>query len=159
QRAHPPPLGTGNDEVAAAKGATLHQHGRDGPATAVELGLDDGALGRPVRIGLEIEDFRLQRDGFEQPVDVDLLAPRDLDIEDLAPQGLDLYLVLEQFGAHPFRLRVGPVDLVDRDDHRHFRRLGVIYRLDGLRHDAVVGGDHEYDDIGDLGTARTHSAE
>ena len=141
------------------QGATLHQHGGDGPATAVKLCLDDGALGRTLRIGLEIQDFRLERDGLEQPVEVELLGRRDLDIEYLATQRLDLHLVLEQFGAHAFRLRIGPIDLVDRDNHRHFRRFGVIYRLDRLRHDAVVGGDHQHDGIRHLGTACTHGAE
>jgi hypothetical protein len=35
------------------------------------------------------------------------------------------------------------VDLVHRHDQRHFGRLGVVDRLDGLRHDAVVGGHHQ----------------
>ena len=39
------------------------------------------------------------------------------------------------------------------------RRLGVIDRLDGLRHDAVVGGDHQDDDVGDLGAAGAHGGE
>ena len=35
----------------------------------------------------------------------------------------------------------------------------MIDRLDGLRHDAVVGGDHQDDDIGDLGAAGAHGGE
>ena len=31
--------------------------------------------------------------------------------------------------------------------------------LDGLRHDAVVGGHHEHDDVGDLGAAGAHGGE
>ena len=56
---------------------------------------------------------------------------------------------------------VGPllVDLVDRDDDRHVGRLGVVQRLDRLRHHAVVGRDHEDRDVGDLGTTGTHGGE
>ena len=67
--------------------------------------------------------------------------------------------MLQQFRAHALRLGVRLVDLIDGDDDRHFRRLGVVDRLHRLRHDAVVGGDHEYDDIGDLGAARAHRGE
>ena len=56
-------------------------------------------------------------------------------------------------------LASGLVDLVDGDDHRHLRRLGVIDRLDRLRHHAVVGGDHQHDDVGDLGAAGAHRRE
>lgn len=37
--------------------------------------------------------------------------------------------------------------------------LGVVERLDRLRHDAVVGRDHEDRDVGRLGTTGTHGGE
>ena len=57
------------------------------------------------------------------------------------------------------RVGAGLVDLVDRDDHRHARRLGVGDRLLGLRHDAVVGRHHQDDDVGHLGAAGAHGGE
>ena len=61
------------------------------------------------------------------------------------------------------RTRVGIgrrlVDLVDRDDDRHARRARVIDRFDRLRHDAVIGGHHQHDDVGGLGAARAHGGE
>src|SRR5690606_36731855 len=39
------------------------------------------------------------------------------------------------------------------------RSLGVVERLDRLRHDAVVCSDHEDRDVGDLGTSGTHGGE
>ena len=56
-------------------------------------------------------------------------------------------------------LRVRLVDLVDGDDDRNFRRAGVIDRLDGLRHDAIVGRDDQDHDIGDFGAAGTHAGK
>ncbi len=67
--------------------------------------------------------------------------------------------MLQQFGAHALRLGVGLVDLVDRHDHRNLRRLGVIDGFDGLRHDAVIGRDHQDHDVGDLGAAGAHRGE
>ena len=78
---------------------------------------------------------------------------------DVAAERFDLDLVLQQFGAHALRLGVGLVDLVDGDDHRHLGRLGVVDRFHRLRHDAVVGGDHQHDDVGDLGAAGAHRGE
>ena len=54
---------------------------------------------------------------------------------------------------------VGLVDLVHRDHDRHVRRLGVVERLHRLRHDAVVGGDHEDREVGHLRTTGTHGGE
>ena len=109
-----------------------------------------GAVG----VGLEFEHLGLQQDGFEQLVEVGALDRRDLDVEDVAAHRFDEDLVLEKLGAHALRVGVGLVDLVDGDDDRNLGRLGVIDRLDGLRHDAVVGGDHQDDDVGDAGAAR-----
>ena len=112
-----------------------------------------------IRIGLKIEEFGLQADRVEQLVEIDLLGRRDFDFEHVAAERFDLHLVLQQFGAHALRLGVRLVDLVDGDDHRHLRRLGVMDRLDRLRHDAVVGRDHQHHDIGHLGAARAHGGE
>ena len=107
QRAHSAPFGAGDDDVADAQRAALHQHGRDRATAAVELGLDHGAFGRTVRVGLEIENFRLQADRLQQPVEVELLGRRHLDVEHVAAERFDLDFVLQQLGAHPFRLGVG----------------------------------------------------
>ncbi len=139
--------------------AALHQHGRDRTAAAVEPRFDHGAFGRTVRIGLEVEHFGLQRDHVEQLVEIGLFLGRDFDFEHVAAERFDLDFVLQQFGAHALGLGVGLVDLVDGDDDRNLRRLGVVDRFDRLRHDAVVGRDHQHDDVGDLGAAGAHRGE
>ena len=53
----------------------------------------------------------------------------------------------------------GEVDLVDGDDDRHLGGAGVRDRLERLRHDAVVGGDDEDRDVGDLRAAGAHGGE
>ena len=159
QRADAAPFGAGDDDVADLQRAALDQHGRDRAAAAIELGFDHGAFGRPRRIGLEVEKFGLQPDGLEQLVEIDLLGGRHLDIEHVAAERFHLHFVLEQFGAHALGLGVRLVDLVDGDDHRHPGRLGVLDRLDRLRHHAVIGGNHQHHDVGDLGAARAHRGE
>ncbi len=57
-------------------------------------------------------------------------------------------------------VRRGQIDLVDRDHDLHMRRgLGVVDRLDRLRHEAVVRRDDEHDDVGHVRAARAHRGE
>ena len=149
----------GNDDVADPESALLDQDGGDGAAALVEAGLDDGAFGGAIGIGLQFQNFGLEENGFEQLVEVGALGGRNLDVEHVAAHRFDEHLVLEELGAHALRIAVGFVDLVDGNDDRHVRRLGVIDRLDGLRHDAVVGSNHQDDDVGDAGAAGAHGGE
>ena len=58
-----------------------------------------------------------------------------------------------------FRPGIRLVDLVDRHDDRHAGRLGVVDRLSGLGHHAVVGGHHQNNDIGHLGAPGPHGGK
>ena len=64
-----------------------------------------------------------------------------------------------ELGEHAVGVRVGKVDLVHGDDDRHVGRARVRDRLERLRHDAVVGGDDEHGDVGDLRAAGAHGGE
>ena len=149
----------GHDDVAALQGAALDQHGGDRAAAAVELGLDDHAVGGAVGVGLQVEHLGLQQDGLDQVVEAGLLGGGDLDRLGVAAQAFDHDLVLQQLVDHPRRIGVGLVDLVDRHDDRRAGRLGVIDGLDGLGHHAVVGRHHQHHDVGDVGAARPHGRE
>ena len=124
QRAHAAPFGAGDDDVADTQRAALDEHGRDRAAAAVELRLDHDAFGRAVRIGLQVEDFRLQQDRLEQLVEIGLLGRRDLDVERLAAHRFDHDLVAQKLGPDAVRIGALLVDLVDRDDDRHARPRG-----------------------------------
>ena len=56
-------------------------------------------------------------------------------------------------------LAPGSVDLGDGDDDLDLRRLGVVQRLDRLRHDAVIRRDDEHDDVRDVRAAGAHRGE
>ena len=137
----------------------LHQDGRHRAAALVELGLDDGAFRGAVGARLQLEHLGLEQDGLEQLVEIGALDRRDLDVEDVAAHRFDEDLVLQELGAHALRFGARLVDLVDGNDDRNLGRLGVIDGLDGLRHDAVIGGHHQNHDVGDAGAARAHGGE
>ncbi len=130
-----------------------------GPRPLSSSGLDHRAFGGPVRIGLQLEQLRLELDRLEQFVEIGLLQRRNLDVLNIAAHVLDDDLVLEQLLAHLLRIGAILVDLVDRHDHRHAGRLGVVDRLDRLRAQAVIGRHHEDHDIGDVGAAGAHLGE
>ena len=83
----------------------------------------------------------------------------ELDALVLAAPLFDEDVLLGELLADAVGIGVGLVGLVDRDDDRHGRRLRVADGLEGLRHDAVVGGDDQDHDVGDLGTACAHGGE
>ena len=66
---------------------------------------------------------------------------------------------LGELTAHLGRVGALDVDLVDRDHDRHVGRLGVVQRLDRLRHHTVVRRDHQDRDVGGLRTTGTHGGE
>jgi hypothetical protein len=115
---------------------------------------------RPGRVGPQVKGrVGGEQDCLEQLVDVLTLLGRDVDEHRVAAVLLCHEVVLGQLLADLARVGALDVDLVDRDDDRHVGGLGVVERLDGLRHDAVVGRDHEDRDVGDLGTTGTHGRE
>jgi hypothetical protein len=55
-----------------------------------------------------------------------------------------------------FQIGIRLVYFGNRHDQGHVGRLGVMDRFLGLRHDAVIGGHHQDDQVGRLGAARPH---
>jgi hypothetical protein len=84
---------------------------------------------------------------------------RDVDEHRLAAPLLGLQAEVGHLGAHAVWLRTLLVDLVDGDEDRHLGGLGVVDRLARLGHHAVVGGDDDDRDVGDLGAAGAHGGE
>ena len=159
QRPDAAPMRAGDDQLADAQRAALHQHGRHGAAAAIEPSLDDRAFRAAVGVGGKIEQLGLQRDRLEQLVEIDALGRRNFDSERIAAKRLHLHVVLQELLHHALGIGFGLVDFVDCDDDRSLGRLGVANRLDRLRHDAVVGRYDQHDDVGDLRAARAHRGE
>ncbi len=145
--------------VAEAEGSVLDEDAGDGSAAAIELGFDDGADGGTVGLGLGRGDVGDEADHLFEQVEADALLGGDFDelgvaalVGGLQAAGGEL---LDDLGG----VGVGLVDLVDGHDDGHLGGAGVIDGFEGLGHDAVVGCDYDYDDVGDLGSAGTHAGE
>ena len=150
----------GHDRVALAQRAALDEHRGDGAPALVQLALDDDTL--RVLLGVRAQVQRGvggQQDRREQLVEALAGGRGDVDEHRVAAVLLGHQAVLGELLTDLGG--VGPllVDLVHRDHDRHVGGLGVVERLDRLRHDAVVGRDHQDDDVGDLRASGTHRGE
>ena len=148
-----------NDRIASVQRAVLHEQRRHRAAALIELGLDDRAVRLAVGVGLEVRDLGGQQHHFEQVLNALAELGRDLADDRIAAPLLGHDLVLGQLLEHAVRVGARLVDLVDRHDDRHARRLGVVDRLDGLRHDAVVRRNDQDRDVGHLRAAGAHGRE
>ena len=145
--------------VADMQRAFLHQHGRHRTSAAVELGFDDGAARQFFRIGFELQNIGLQLEHFQQMRNAFVGLGRHRREHRVAAPIFGGQAVFGQTLFDFFQIGIGPVHLVDRDDDRHLGRARMVDRFHRLRHDAVVGGDDQHDDIGDLGAARAHGGK
>jgi hypothetical protein len=160
ERAHLAKRTADDDDVADAQRAVLHQHRRDGTASPRESADSiTTPVARRFLFALSSLDVGFEQHGIEQRIDAGAGSwPRPEPFRCCRPSrpAATFFgkLLLDAIG-----LRIGLVHLVDRNDDRHARRPDVGDRFFGLRHDAVVGGDHEDGDVGDLGAARAHRRE
>ena len=148
-----------DDDVADLERAGLDDRGRDRTSALVELGLDDRADRVALGVGLELLEVGHEQDHLDQLVEPDPGLGRDRDERHVAAVLLDDDARLGQLGLDPVRVRVGLVDLVERDDDRDLGRLRVADRLERLGHDPVVGRDHDDGDVRDPRAAGAHRGE
>ena len=156
QRADLAPLLAHNKDIAGLQCAFLHQNRGNRATSGIQLCLDHGALGLAIRIRSQLQQFRLQNDGFQQLVQTGAIDGRNLNVQHIARHFFNDDLMLKQLGPHLVRIGARPVNLVDRHNERHFGSLGVVDGLDRLRHDAVIGGNNQNNDIRYLGTTGAH---
>ena len=142
------------------QGTLLDQHGGHGSTALVQSGLDGGSSSVHVGIGPQIQvGISRQENGFEQLIDVGAHLGGDVDEHGVAAVLLGNQTELGQLSTNLFG--VGPVhiDLVDRHDNRHMRRLGVVDGLDRLGHNAVIRSNDQNRHVGQLGTSGSHGRE
>ena len=148
-----------DDDVAGPERAVLHDQLGDHAAVLVHLGLQAGAAGRAVGVGLVLVQFGHREQGHDQFVQARALGGAGLDDFRFAAPFAGQQLVFRKLTVQAIDVDAGQVDLVQGHDDRHAGRPGVADGLLGLRHDAVVGGDDQHGDVGDVGPAGPHFGE
>ena len=151
--------GAGDNDIAVVQRAVLDEHGHNGAAAPVEARLYDGALGGAVRVGLELEDFGQDDQVLKQVVYALAGLGRYGAHYGVAAPLLADQVVLSELLLYALGVGAGHIHLVDGHDDGDVGRLGVVDGLNGLRHDAVVGGDNQDGDVRDGGAAGAHAGE
>ncbi len=123
------------------------------------MAFDDGSDGGSVRIGFQFFDFGHEQDVLEEFWDALLRECGNRNHRDRSSPVLGLDAVTREFAFHFLHVGVGPVDLVDRDKHRHLGILHVVDGFDGRRLHAFFGRDDENCNVGKLSAAGTHCCE
>ena len=147
------------DEIADMECTLLYKDVGNRTAALVQLGLEDESSCLSVGVGLEFHDIRCQQDGLEQVLNAGALFGGDFyKLGGAAPCGGN-ELIFGQFLLDALRVGAFFIDLVDGNDDLNTGRLGMVDRLDGLGHDAVICSDDQDRDICGIGTAHTHGGE
>ena len=154
-----PDGGTRDDDIARMERTVLHKDGGNGTATFIETRLDDKTLGAAIRIGFQFLDLRHEQDGFQEFIDVHTGQCGHRNADDVAAPFLGDEVVLGEFLHDLIGVGVRLIHLVDGDDDVDARRFRVVDRLDGLRHDTVIGGDDQNRDVGRLRASCTHGGK
>ena len=158
-RLHAARVNAREHHVAYAQGSVLHEDGSHVAAALVERRLDHGTRGLAVGVGLQVEHLGLEQHLLQQLVEVQTLLGRNVLALVFAAPLLHEVVHLGQLLLDMLGVGAGLVDLVDGEYHRDAGRLGVVDRLGGLGHHAVVGRHDDDGDVGDLGAAGAHGGE
>src|SRR4051794_11398242 len=153
------PVGAGDQRVADLQRAAHDQHRHDRAAARVELRLDDRARRVGVGVGPELLELGERDQVLEQVVQALTGLGRHVDELGVAAPVRRSQADRGELTAHAVRVRALLVDLVDGDQDRHLGGAGMVDRLAGLRHHAVVGRDDDHCDVGDLRAAGAHGGE
>ena len=151
--------GAGDDDVPLVEGAVLDQQSGHGAPALVQPGLDDGALGRPVGVGLQLRHLSGEGHHLQQVVDAHAGLGGDGADDGLAAPLLGHQLVLGELLHDAVGVGGGFIHLVDGHDDGDLGGLGVVDGLHGLGHDAVLGGHHQDGDVRDHGAPGPHGGE
>ena len=151
--------GAGDQDIALMQGAVLNQQGGHRAAALLQPGLDDRALGGAVGVGLQLAHLGGQHHHLQQVVDAVAGLGGDLADNGVAAPLLGHQTVLGQLLHDAVGVGTGLIHLVDGDNDRNFGGLGVVDGLNGLGHDAVIGGHDQNGQIGDHRAAGAHGGE
>ncbi len=151
--------GSAYEVVAYAQGAITHQHRGHRAAAAVQFSLEYRAHPRPAGIGLEILQVGDQQDHFKQQFGVLFSLGGNRNHHHITAPVFPQKTPFRQLLFNAIGLRTRLVNLVDRNDDRHFGRACVVDSLDRLRHHTVISRYHQNHDVRDFGAACAHAGE
>ena len=157
---HPTIGVTSNNGITNPQRATLHNDGRHGTTTTIQVGFDSHTLSIHVRVSPQIQrSIGGQQDGLQQPIHIDVLLSRNIDKHGVTTIFFWHQTILGQLATDLLRGRAGLINLIDRNHDRHVGSLGMVDGFHGLRHHTIVGGNHQHRNVGGFCTTSTHGGK
>src|SRR5262245_28544492 len=146
--------------IADFQRSHLHNYGGRRATAGFHLRFNDGAARSGGRRCFQFHYFGLKRHHLEQVIDSGALRCRDGTNNCFSSPILRSEPVLLQLFLHAIEVRAWKIHLVDSYHDLHMGRgLGVINRFSRLRHNAVVGRNHQHNDVSDVRATRSHGGE
>ena len=145
-----------DDSVADAESAALDDHRGERPTAKIDFGLDNDTAGLGLRVGLELKHICLEQDHLEEIIDSGAFDRRDWHGHRFPTPVFGRNVTLLHLRLDLLDVGALHVHLIDGDQERDLGVLRVFQRLVRLRHEAVIGRDHEHGDIGDIGSTGAH---
>ena len=137
----------------------MYQEGGNRTAAFVQTCLNDDTFGWCIDGGGQFQYLGFEQDGFEQCVDIDAFFGGNVDKLYIAAPFVRHDFMCGQLLADALWIGGFFIDFVDGNHHRYTCGFSMGNRLDGLRHHAVIGGNHKNHDVGCFRTARTHGGK
>ena len=122
----------------------------------VNTGFDNLSLCTTVPCGTELQNFSLQEDGIQQVVQAFLLQGADVNKLSVSTPILWYQSQVGKLCLYTVGICLRLINLVYSHDDRYICILGVIDSFNSLGHNTVIGGNHQNNNISNLGTTSTH---
>ena len=157
KRAHFAVDGADDEDVAGVQGAVLHQNGGHRAAAAIDAGFENRAAGRRAWIGAKLAQIGNEQDHLEQLIEIFLFARGDFDHDGIAAPFFRHQAAIGKLPLDAFGLGFRLIDLVDGNNDGHVRGTRVVDGFERLRHQAVIRGNDQHNEIRDLGATSAHA--
>src|SRR5882724_1326166 len=148
-----------DEEVAGAESAILDEDRGHRAATFVHARFENGAAAGRVRVCLEFAQIGDQQNNFKQAFEALFLLRRDFDEFGVAAPFSGHQSKITELTLDAFWLRLGLINFVDGNDDGNVGGLGVVDGFFRLRHNTIVRGNNQDNDIRNFRAARTHTGE
>ena len=149
-------INTCNEGIACGKGSPLHNNGGHNTTSMVNTGFYNLSLCTTVPCGTELQNFSLQEDGIQQVLQAFLFQGTNVNKLSVSTPIFWNQSQVGKLGLYTVGICLGLVHLVYCNNDGNLGILGVIDSFDSLGHNTVIGGNHQNNNISNLGTTGTH---
>ena len=148
-----------HDRITRTQSSFPYQNGGDGSTARVDFGFHHMTGGEFVWIGFKLQHFGLKQYQFEQFVNPLGLLGRNVDINRFAAPVFRSQADFGELPLHFFGFCILFIDFVYGDNYGYLGRFCMVNGFYCLRHNPVIGSNHQNHNIGNLSASSSHGGE